>query len=357
MQYTSLQAVLLIVSIWGCLVFALRLYKIRLLSQSRNGFRISAQLSRILTFGFIYCFFLFIESIDLLGFAHIYPAELFAILDECVASSGVTLGMLVVDFFFYASKAFAKSSSHGFSPKFLLFMIVISWCNLVGFAIVGVLLYDNYQLFAGIKALNCTAIFIFFIFRSSSSVRKLVRQMQEGDKMKFDKKKSQREIRLVVTKYLRFLSVVMFAAVAELVNGILHLTSSDPRWVYVYAEQWDPVFVTIRVVFMASVFLMVFLFYVPKVKITSPAAVNVNNANIAKLGTCCPSFFGSIVFNKSSQGPGTVANNFAGFNSSENQPNLGNGQSRSGHNIVAIEDLTGSLHENTLVSSSPELDH
>ena len=95
-------------SLLGLLLMSYRMWKL-----NQFAIRQKKSITKLASFGFfasslLFTFFLFLESIDLFAFKGIYSVATYLVLDEFASASLLSVGVLIVDFWFHCARGIGK---------------------------------------------------------------------------------------------------------------------------------------------------------------------------------------------------------------------------------------------------------
>jgi hypothetical protein len=277
-QHDIYQSVLVIISLISCLSMTRKLILLKSASHRLKIPFTSMPSFQYFLAAFFFTFFFTLESFDVYGFRGWYPAELYYILDELVASSFISMGIVLVDFWVRISRGMGLNR-FGLPPREKNFFLLALVINFPIWEIVGICLPEMYGIFEGIKGLGGFIILLFFCFRSFYAIRELHHTLKQSGNSGNNNHliinqavlhNSQRAIKVLIRKYAQFMGLVIAGMLALLAAGILAFVGDDIypstpyKWINTYASQYDGLQIGIRVVYICGAICTSFFFNIPK---------------------------------------------------------------------------------------------
>ena len=257
-----LQGILLATAIIGIIVFAYRTFALRRWSVRRK------QNVRFhpLFIHFVLCFFfnifLLLESIDLFGFQGLIPVEAYVIFDGFAAAFGICNGILFAQFLHTMAHG-VHDPCHEQSEKVTQGAGILVFVTFVGFAILAILLPDQYRLLEGIKATIAILILLTFGAISTHFAIELEGVLKSTIPQQTDRAKAAHEIEHLRRKHIRFLIVIMLACILLIVDAVYSFAAADYRWIIAFTDLPDPIQVALRVACILNTVACLYLFRVP----------------------------------------------------------------------------------------------
>lgn len=298
------QAVLLIIGVTSLVIFIRRLYLLKQYTKRKGVSFVGFPTFPYFICVCLFAFFFSLESFDVFAFRGWYPAPLYYLLDELVAASLISVAIVLVDFWVRCARGMGNQRI-GMQPYEKNFLIVITYCNFLGFIVAGIVDSPRFKLYEALKSFVGATIVIFFLVRSAIAVNALRRTLkhtltdsskehstaEENDRDKNTRKAAKTLIR----KYAQFCVILVIAALALVVNAFLSLQLDNGlnwQWTVRFADQYDAVQIVLRVIYMLCCLAGMSFFRVPRDH-DQPVSTAEGSAQ-KRTGTSPSSFFGSI---------------------------------------------------------------
>lgn len=224
-----------------------------------------------MVFGLMFLGLFSLENLDVFAFHGWYPAELYYVLDELVAASLIACAVVAVDFWVRLARGIGNEKQ-GLPAREKWLILFCVFANFFGWIVVGVSDPSRFYLYESIKSFGGSVILLGFLYRSGMAVYKLHRTLSKsgssGSAGTTKQMQSTRKAaRVLLRKFGQFSVILLVAALALLVNGVLALRldeGMDWRWKVVLDKQYDEVQIVLRAVYLLGALAVVSFFRVPQ---------------------------------------------------------------------------------------------
>lgn len=269
---TEFRAIQLFAIIIPAVSFAMLLHQLVLLKRRQNKLSRTTSLWYNPSFEFFLCalvynILLVLQSVDLFNFLGIYPAELYCLLEESMATAFLSMAVLLVDFWVRCAKF---KSRVGLPKAEKIGFITLIAFNFVGWIIVGVADPAHYKVYEIIKSFDGMFILCLFLYKGYMSARTLTQALSiSSDEVKHANPQiNEQAVKVLRKRFLQFSFVIVLAAVLLFVNGVVVLINAIEtgvwHWKIDFFEQLDPLQVVLRVLFLFGSIMSLVFFKAPE---------------------------------------------------------------------------------------------
>ena len=267
--YTVLQGIMGAFGAVYVVAFSLRFVQLDRFARAQHRRLTETTQFEFQALGLAFSTFLLLESVDLFGFRGILPPEVYFISDEFLAAILYWITIGLTDFWLRLGGGIEKAK--GLARLEKAFMRVGSVVCFVGFTAIGIIDYQRYFLYEGIKSLVMAAFLVFLLVRSLGAVLRLQKMLQDSSVVdRSSPSNNDKAVTVLRQKFGTIAVLMLVGSLALTVNFLISLglfeegTDLAANWPWRYAPEFDPVQVVLKLLWITAISTLYFTFRVPR---------------------------------------------------------------------------------------------